>query len=225
MESRIISCVGEKGGVGKSTLNCMLATNLVLLYGKSVVLIDMDDPQYSLYKKRLRENSTEILDDEKEIPYPVETASVDTLRSIIKKYYGIMDYIIVDFPGSINREMVTGLYFIEHVFIPFSHDELEVDSTTVFYNTLKNNYLDDEKAALKSVHVFFNRYEKVKKNKFAKLRKLVAGAGIDIMDSVVLDRTIYKEEYRSTIYPIPKNRENGEKEIKQFFDEIIKISK
>ena len=52
MKTKIISVAGEKGGVGKTTLNIMLATNLFHTYGKKVVLLDVDDPQFSIFKKR-----------------------------------------------------------------------------------------------------------------------------------------------------------------------------
>tara|TARA_A100000171_G_scaffold48244_1_gene55446 strand:+ start:208 stop:366 length:159 start_codon:yes stop_codon:yes gene_type:complete len=35
------------------------------------------------------------------------------------KYYGLLDYIILDLPGSLNVEMVKGLLYVEHIFIPF----------------------------------------------------------------------------------------------------------
>ena len=89
METKIISCTGEKGGCGKTTLNIILATNLFHLYGKKVVLIDMDNPQYSVYKKRNRDlgqvGSTEMP------MFPVERATVQTLEPLIKKYYGTVD--------------------------------------------------------------------------------------------------------------------------------------
>ncbi len=45
-----------------------------------------------------------------------------------------------------------------------------------------------------------------------------------MMESVVKDKTIYKEQYRNTLYPIPENKENGEKELKKFFNEIVFLS-
>lgn len=51
METKIISIVGEKGGIGKTTLNLILASNLHYAKGKKVVLLDGDNPQYSIFKK------------------------------------------------------------------------------------------------------------------------------------------------------------------------------
>ena len=224
MDTKIISVVGEKGGIGKTTLNIILASDLFYARGKKIVLLDADNPQYSIYKKRNRE--LEMLDDEeKECMelYPIEPVTVDNLQDAILKYYGQVDYIILDLPGSLNVEMVKGLLYVEHVFVPFDHDELEIDSTSHFYFTLKNNFLDNEERVLKSIHLFFNKYKLVKKNKFALLRQQFKEAGIPMMQSVVKDRTIYKEQYRNTLYPIPQHKELGEKDIKQFFDEVTRL--
>lgn len=224
MDTKIISVVGEKGGIGKTTLNIIIASDLFYAKGKKIVLLDADNPQYSIYKKRKRE--LEMLDDEeKECMelYPIEPVTADNLQDAILKYYGQVDYIILDLPGSLNVEMVKGLLYVEHVFVPFDHDELEIDSTSHFYFTLKNNFLDNEERVLKSIHLFFNKYKLVKKNKFALLRQQFKEAGIPMMQSVVKDRTIYKEQYRNTLYPIPQHKELGEKDIKQFFDEVTRL--
>ncbi|ASV32362.1 MULTISPECIES: ParA family protein [Flavobacteriaceae] len=226
METKIISVVGEKGGIGKTTLNIILASDLFYAKGKKVVLLDLDDPQYSIYNKRQRE--LESLDEEERQSielYPIEPVTVATLQDTIVKHYGRVDYIILDLPGSLNVEMVKGLLYVEHVFVPFDHDELEIDSTSHFYFTLKNNFLDNEERMLKSIHLFFNKYKLVKKSKFAVLRQQFLEADIPMMESVVKDKTIYKERYRNTLYPIPQHKELGEKDIKHFFKEVAQLTR
>jgi cellulose biosynthesis protein BcsQ len=226
METKIISVVGEKGGIGKTTLNIILASDLFYAKGKKVVLLDLDNPQYSIYNKRQRE--LESLDKEERQSmelYPIEPVTVATLQDTIVKHYGRVDYIILDLPGSLNVEMVKGLLYVEHVFVPFDHDELEIDSTSHFYFTLKNNFLDNEERMLKSIHLFFNKYKLVKKNKFAVLRQQFLEADIPMMESVVKDKTIYKERYRNTLYPIPQHKELGEKDIKHFFKEVAQLTR
>jgi hypothetical protein len=44
------------------------------------------------------------------------------------------------------------------------------------------------------------------------------------MRSVVKDRTIYKEQYRNTLYPIPENKEEGDMDIKKFLEELEQLS-
>jgi hypothetical protein len=64
----------------------------------------------------------------------------------------------------------------------------------------------------------------VRKNKFSLLRQQFEEAGIPIMRSVVKDRTIYKEQYRNTLYPIPENKEEGDMDIKKFLEELEQLS-
>lgn len=225
METKIISIVGEKGGIGKTTLNLILASNFYYANGKRVVLLDGDDPQYSIYKKRQRELS--LLEETASMEfdtYPIERVTVDTLRDMILKHYGSVDYIILDLPGSLNVEMVKGLLYVEHIYIPCSHDELEIDSTSNFYFTLKSNFLENSERVLKSVHLFFNKYQLIRKNKFSLLRQQFQNAGIPLMDSVVKDKIIYKEQYRNTLQAIPENKEEGPLGIKRFFKEVENLS-
>ena len=225
METKIISIVGEKGGVGKTTLNVILASNLHYANSKKVLLLDADNPQYSIYKKRQRELSLLDASTISEMsPYPIERVTAESIQDTILRYYGLVDYIILDLPGSLNVEMVKGLLYVEHVFIPFGHDELEIDSTSNFYFTLKNNFLDNEERVLESVNLFFNKYKLVRKNKFSLLREQFEKANIPMMHSVVRDRTIYKEQYRNTLYPIPENKEGGQMELKRFFEEVEQVS-
>ncbi len=217
METKIISVVGEKGGIGKTTLNILLASYLYYAQGKNLVILYVDDPQYSIHKKREREvalshtSETDLLD-----MYPIEPVTVNDIQDAILKYYGQVDFIIVDLPGTLNVNMVKGLLYVEHVFIPFDHDELEIDSTSHFYFTLKR--------VLKSIHLFFNKYKLVKKNKFSVLRQQFMDAGLPMMKSVVKEKTIYKEQYRNTLYPVPENKELGKMDIKKFFEEVVQLS-
>ena len=222
MKTTIISCASEKGGSGKTTLNIILATNLYFKHGKKVVLIDMDNPQYSVYKKRERD-VLQLSDNEKHTSasYPIEKSNVSELDALIKAYYGRVDYIILDFPGNLNEEMVKGLLYVEHLFIPFFLDELEINSTVIFYKTLKTNFLENQNRVLKGIHLFFNRYEKIKINKFAAIREAFEKSGMPLMKSVVMDRTVYREKYRNTLVPIPEFRENRKLELNEFINEVI----
>ena len=225
METKIISIAGEKGGVGKTTLSIMLATNLFHSYSKKVVLMDYDDPQYSVFKKWKRElKSIEENEQDNLKIYPIEKVSVHNLQEKIVEYYGKVDYIIVDFHGGLSQEMIQGLMFIEHIFIPFDHDELEIDSTYNFYLTLKNNFLENEERVLKSVHLFFNQFREIQKNKFAGLKEQFISAGLPFMKHVVKEKEIYRGRYRNTLFPIPEHKELEENDIKNFFEEILKLT-
>lgn len=226
MKTKIISIVGEKGGIGKTTLNITLATNLSYSHNRKVVLLDVDNPQYSIVQKRQRELDAIKESDRSNLKvYPIEKVTVNDLQDKVLEYYGKVDYIIIDFPGSLSLEMVQGLMFVEHIFIPFDHDELEIDSTFNFYKTLKHNFLDNEERILRSIYLFFNKYREVQKNKFADLREQFVSAGLPFMKNVVKEKTVYREQYRNTLYPIPTHKELGQRDIKNFFKEVISLSK
>ena len=225
IDTKIISVVSQKGGTGKSTNNIMLATNLLYHFKKKVVLFDMDIPQYSITNKKDKELDTH-QDYLLKVDYPVEMIdrSDNNLVDTLKKYYGSVDYIILDFPGNINEDMIKGIGYLDYAFLPLSFDDLEVDATIAFYETLVESFLETSDYPLDGVYLFFNQYEKVKKNSFQELRELIEGQGINMLKSNVLRRTVYKDEYRSLIYPIPKNKETGKDEYKSFIKEILKIT-
>ena len=54
--TKVICFGSQKGGVGKTTLTLLVATNLQAL-GKRVLVVDGDDPQHSITKTRQRENN------------------------------------------------------------------------------------------------------------------------------------------------------------------------
>lgn len=225
LETKIIAVVSQKGGTGKSTNNIMLATNLLAHFKKKVVLFDFDIPQYSIANKKEKELATH----EHYLPkvdYPVEMIdrADNNIVNALKKYFGKVDYIILDFPGNINKDMLKGIGYLDYAFCPLTFDDLELDASIAFYELLVEHYLNNEKKPLKEVYLFFNQYEKIKKNAFQDLREMLLDQNIKMLDSNVFRRTIYKDVYRSLIYPIPKNKENKKDEYKSFIKEVLKIT-
>ena len=52
----------------------------------------------------------------------------------------------------------------------------------------------------------------------------VLTAGLPFMQHVVKEKTIYREQYRSTLHPIPEQMETGPRDIRNFFEEVLKLS-
>ncbi len=223
MDTKTISAVGDKGGIGKSTVNLMMAINLISHFKKKVIVVDVDDPQYSLKRKQRREMKQHDVSEE-ELPYEMVCCTTDVLPKVIQKYSGKVDFIIIDFPGVMSKETAIGMHFVQYIFIPFTYDDFEIDSTLLFYKRVVKHYLNNDNALTTSVQGFFNKYMKVKKNKFHGLREKLKKANIQQMDSVVLHRTIYVEKYRSSLFPIPKGKEKGKHEFLNFIKEVIKIT-
>jgi len=218
----VFAAVSQKGGTGKSTTNIMLATNLVAYHNKSLILIDTDFPQFSIVNKKQKEV---YMDDgkTKKIDYPVIPVQNigDNLKNTIAEYYGKVDYIIIDFKGTVNVEMIKGLGYLDYAFIPVTFDDLEVDATASFYETLQENFVANPEKPMQKASIFFNQYEKVRKTSFAGLREIFEEDNFSMLDNYVLRKTVYKDVYRSLIYPIPKNKEKGKDEYRSFITEII----
>ena len=50
-----IAIVNQKGGVGKTTLTCLLANTFNFQFNQKVSIIDADNPQHSIAKRRAAE--------------------------------------------------------------------------------------------------------------------------------------------------------------------------
>ncbi|MBB3125242.1 cellulose biosynthesis protein BcsQ [Mesoflavibacter sabulilitoris] len=244
-ETKVISFVGEKGGIGKTTINIMAASALHYYFKKSVLLIDSDNPQFSSFKKRKSDLKIfgDFLEDDHK-PYKVIKAKANpnesdryngilTVQEIVEENDGKYDYIIIDFPGNINEDMTSGLIHVDYAFIPFSHDQLEIESSTSYYKKLMKFFILNEDTNLKKAFLFYNRYQRVKKNKYSKLTELLKQSNFNIgedafkynlLETYVLDKTIYQEEFRNTLFSFNENQENDPEDFKAFINEIIKLT-
>ncbi len=221
LHTKIFSVVSQKGGVGKSTINIMLATNIVKYYKKKVMLIDTDYPQFSIVNKKEKELQTSLKNTSVDYDIVAVENVGDNLRNTIKEYYNKVDFIIIDFKGTVNIEMIKGLGYLDAAFLPLSFDDLEVDATISFYDTLIENFINDENKPLQIAKIFFNKYRKKSENHFEGLRDYLKEEKIDMLKNCVLDRVIYRERYRSLINPIPDNKENEPLEFKKLLKEIM----
>lgn len=129
----VVSFINQKGGVGKSTLTGVFANYLHTIgkkQGLKIAVIDADDTQNSLSRKRQREES---LQEEKD-NYKIITISSKDLPDKIETLQKMYDIILVDLPGNIKQEGVSIIYYlIDVAFIPTQPSELDIDSTAIFY--------------------------------------------------------------------------------------------
>lgn len=223
MTTRIISFVSQKGGVGKTTTSIIAATNFKYHFNKDVVILDIDVRQSS--SSVLRRKNISYCNDQSLIDnaYPIVEVNYDNIYDKINEYYGKVDYIIVDFPGTMSAEMAKGLFYIEYMFIPFSYDELEIEATKVFYNSIIKHYYNNEKALCKDVRLFFCKYTEAASKTYKGMREVFEGNGINMLENVVKDLKIYPNKYRDTLIPIPDSKENYGKGIKKILKEIVNI--
>lgn len=103
---KIITFFSVKGGTGKTTFNIMLASYLAYELNKRVLYLDLDAPEYNSYGIRQRELAT---GSGCSTLYPLEKVddcSVESMRKLAKKLSdlnGMVDYVVMDFAGSLDR--------------------------------------------------------------------------------------------------------------------------
>lgn len=128
--TKIISIAHQKGGVGKSVVACMLATELQKRR-YDVVLID-SDKQGSLLTKRASQLQSLQSQGEETATLPlVEIVAANELQDIskvIKTKNGLVDYFIIDTPGVINDEVKQILKNSDIILIPVTNGDSDWDA-------------------------------------------------------------------------------------------------
>ncbi len=109
---KVISFFSVKGGTGKTTFNMLLTSFLGHNLRKKVLVLDFDRPEYNLFNTYQREiehikESGESIDMDYitvEAIEDVSSGAVSALAQRISLLEGSFDYVIMDFPGSFNKE-------------------------------------------------------------------------------------------------------------------------
>ncbi|ODN40956.1 AAA family ATPase [Piscirickettsia litoralis] len=126
----IVQIANSKGGVGKSTIACNLATALVHA-GFSVVVADCD-PQFSSssWADERQDNgkvpSVDIVQKTGKV--------IPALRQLIKKY----DFVVVDTAGHDSVEMRAALTVSDLTIVPFKPSQLDIDVLESMQELIEN---------------------------------------------------------------------------------------
>ena len=130
MKTKYIAFGNMKGGVGKTTLNSILANYIKNNTDKSVVVLDADDSQLSLTK--LREMDEKFNDEFESYPL-IEVSSKDVTTFARENLESEVDYVIIDLPGNVNQEGVIETYSIlDYLFVPTRLTVLDIQSSVEF---------------------------------------------------------------------------------------------
>lgn len=215
-----VSIMSPKGGVGKSTLSILLATALYHKKELRVMVLDADEPQHSVMKKRQRDLQIiarapkrlelyEALYSERP-PYPIIGCSLDECPSLFQKYKDQYDIILVDTPRLVQQsEQHPFFKEINYFFIPLIPEELAFVETYRFYTFLQKKIMpfsDHFKRCL----IILNKVQA--HHKLSSVRRLFRGA--DIMEKGIQEHSYYEQEGRNTLFPMASDR----KETKRFED-------
>jgi len=218
--SYIISLLSQKGGVGKSTLTMMLLNALYYYFDISVLLIDADYPQNSIYKKRQDELDAVKEDPylqkcfdrihQNKQPYPIIKSNLLECTTLIEQYRNEYDLIFVDTTGTINQPGIVELLdIINFFFIPAFQDDLSLISSIELYDIIHKQVQPNSEAFM-DCNLIFNKVPA--KNQVTYIKEDLRGK-IPFIEQVVSAYTAYERTHRSTIFPMPK----GKKETDKFF--------
>ncbi len=129
---KLIVVSNSKGGTGKSTL-CMQLANYLTSIGKTVAVLDADEGQTIV---DLREAEVKQHPDAP-LPWRVWNATerAEAFVEITKR----MDdtYVLVDCPGSLNKNLLPFFNAASAIVIPFRYDDVVVLRTIKFVKILK----------------------------------------------------------------------------------------
>lgn len=103
----IFSVVSQKGGVGKTAIDCQMAIFFAQM-GFRTCVIDMDENQYSAAKLLTRRKQAGLLP---EVPFRIATTK--TLKDIIGKIAKDFDIIFIESTGKITSELKSAISFAD----------------------------------------------------------------------------------------------------------------
>jgi len=130
--SKVILIGGQKGGIGKSTMTSFFANFLTNMANKNLLVIDADDLQHTLARKRAAEIK-EGHYTEDEAPYKLIAATSDDVSDLIDSLDDAYDIIMVDLPGNLKQSGVVDVYCkADYIFIPLKIDFQNLDSLKLF---------------------------------------------------------------------------------------------
>ena len=205
--SVIVSLGGHKGGIGKSLFSNLLALYIKNKTDYSVVVVDADDKQNSIYSRRQYDLSLNEGISEDSLYDVVVYPSAKAGEMIIENEMGIYDIIIVDFPGNLSAEGVKTVYnLVDLIFIPVDPIAfVEVQSIVSFCKLLiqeidplreANNFIAAERFFI------FNKVNKATKEfrTSESIQTLKDETPFPVLDNVLPDWKFWKNEFQTAEY-------------------------
>lgn len=154
-EAKIVLIVHQKGGVGKTVISTVTATELAV--DSKVILIDAD-PQGSSYLKRADQVDILNLSSDR-IPYPIyHYSNIDDIGDCINKYSETVDYIIIDTKAELTDDIRNLIINSDFLIIPLTAGDSDWSSLLTFTSSLKT-LLDAQKSKVK-MFAFYNKVRK-----------------------------------------------------------------
>lgn len=168
---KVITIFNEKGGSGKSTLTCLLASWLAYAMGERVTVLDFDFPSYQMSSLRAKDLKLKAAPDSqlsrlaKGEPFSIKQIPEGTPPESVLPYVKSLKemeegYLLLDFPGSFRSEdhsralLTSGI--VDLLVIPIDSDRQSKEAGANIVMTLKLEAARSKTAPTKTV-MLWNR--------------------------------------------------------------------
>ncbi len=219
-ETKFVSFFNQKGGVGKSSLEILVATYCHNVLNLKVGILDADFPQHSVSK--LREDEVQLIkthpgyrDAFRELGkavYPVLASDPANALTELQKFTNpddAFDLVFVDLPGTLNTKgVLPTISKLDHIFIPLIASKLVVKSSLEFGMLVKENFIDKEGISLKSLHFLWNNVVKSEKSDlYPATESVIKKAGLSLLETNLYQSVKFrKPDFCSTIFSPDANQ-------------------
>jgi cellulose biosynthesis protein BcsQ len=244
MNANVIAFGNQKGGVGKSSVLRLVATELwYSAPGVKTCLWDCDNPQYTIakarendlmmmkylphvaYFRKLKEAyERRLLKGE---PYLIREMTEEAILNDHAADLSAHDLVFVDLPGRVDSEELAALLpMINYLFIPTDFDFGTLNSTITYIQVIKNMAERYDLPLKDNIYVFFNR---VQKNRIATTILPVqkdleeAYPFVRFMEAHVLERRNIKDDSLSTLCRLSEDGKTDNLHFRKFFREFTSI--
>ena len=215
-----IAAFNQKGGVGKTTINTMLASHVHHHTALSCCVIDADNLQQSIFICRNEEMSK--VENPSSLYDVFAVNSAEIYKSIYLKYRrsGEYDFVIVDLPGNLSQEgVIRTLGLMDVVIVPTGFSEIEIQSTNRFIDLFKESIVPartDMGLAPAKIFFAFNRVNRREKE----AKDFLAERDQHYLKTVLPDSVSFRRAF-TTVGTYQHYKQKNL--VKDFCEEIIQI--
>lgn len=226
-----ISFYTQKGGVGKSTLTTLLASQLHYRLGYNVLVMDCDYPQNSLIHMRERDKDS-IMQNEyykqaaikqfqtlKKKAYSIVKCKADDALEIakdtMKELDQVFDIVFFDLPGTANTKgVLSTLNSMDYIFSPIIADRLVVESTLGFTKAFGELPKNKQSSVKQELWLFWNQVDgREKTDLYDNYETVINQLNLPIMMARIKDSKRFRKEteakgryvFRSSLLPADTN--------------------
>ena len=244
-ETLLIAFSTQKGGMGKTALTVLMASQLHYTKGYHIGIVDCDYPQHSIGEMRKRDTDLVMKDEYFKLQayrqfstlginaYPIKECTadkaIDTAEELMQTSDKDFDIIFFDLPGTLNSPgVILTLASMDYVFTPVSADRVVLESTLQYASMLNDNLIIPKKGNLKGLYLFWNMVDGREKTAlYEAYEKVIAKLELKMLKTILPDSKRFRREvsdqrktvFRSTLLPADKALLKGSN-IEELTDEI-----